>query len=360
MNKNTLDNIRNKIDEIDIEIEKLIQERAKLAIKVADIKIKEDKNAIFYRPEREVQVISKILKRNKGPLKDKSLGYIFKEIMSACLSLEGPLNIAILGPDGTFTQEAALKVFGHSANTKQCNNIEEVFIQVNKDNAKYGIVPIENSASGIVANTLDLLYSYDLTICGETEIEVSQNLMMADKKRKIKTIYAHRQALLQCNKWLSDNYPNAELKSIGSNALAAKKAKEEKNSAAISSIKAMKIYGLECVAENIENSTNNSTRFIVIGKEKVNPSNNKDKTSLLVVIKHKSGALVDLLECFKKYNINILQLARHPIPNVKWEYIFFLDIEGHQNQKDVKAALEEVKNKSLQFNILGSYPIAVL
>ena len=182
---------------------------------------------------------------------------------------------------------------------------------------------------------------------------------MRNKKNSIKTIYAHKQALLQCNKWLSKNYPNANLKSVGSNAIAAKIAKEEENSAAISSVAAMQIYGLECVAENIENTNNNSTRFIVIGKEKINPSN-KDKTSILVVIKHKSGALVDLLECFKEYNINILQLARHPIPNVKWEYIFFLDIEGHQTQKEVNAALNKVKNKSLQFNILGSYPIAVL
>lgn len=359
MAKNTLEKIRAEIDSVDENIQKLIQERAKLAQDVAKIKLQNNKNTIFYRPEREAQIITKILKGNKGPLDDKSLAYIFREIMSACLALEQPLKIAILGPEGTFTQEAALKKFGNSASILECHNIDDTFLQVKKDNANYGIVPIENSASGIVANSLDSLYSYSLNICGETEIDISQYLMMQNKKNEIKIIYAHRQALYQCHKWLSQNYPKAKLESVASNALAAKMAKEEHNSAAIASKAAMKLYNLECVAKDIENTTNNSTRFIVIGKDNIPPSG-KDKTSLIVVIKHKSGALVDLLESFKKYDINMLQLARHPIPNAKWEYIFFIDIEGHQQQEKIKLALNEIKDKALQFNILGSYPIALL
>lgn len=360
MTKKTLEEIRDKIDLVDNEIQKLIERRAQLAKDVAEIKLQNNKDAVFYRPEREAQVINKIIKRNNSLLKNKDIANIFREIISACLALEQPLKIAFLGPKGTFTQEAAVKKFGHSASTLECCNIDDAFFQVKKNNANYGIVPIENSSSGIVADSLNSLCSYDLNICGETEINISQHLMMLDKKNEIKIIYAHQQALNQCHIWLSQNYPEVELQRVASNALAAKMAKEEPNSAAIASKEAMEIYNLECVVKDIENRAINTTRFIVIGKDYIKPSG-KDKTSLLVVIKHKPGALVDLLESFKKYNINMLQLARHPMPGrAKWEYIFFIDIEGHQEEEKVKLALNDVRDKSFSLNILGSYPIDLL
>jgi chorismate mutase/prephenate dehydratase len=264
-----------------------------------------------------------------------------------------------LGPEGTFTQEAALKHFGHAVSTLDCASIDEIFHQVEKGNAHYGVVPIENSSNGVIGGTVDMLYSQDLKICGEVEISIQHQLMSADQSLEIKTIYAHQQALDQCQRWLANHYPNAQLKAVSSNALAARLVKDEVGSAAIASEAALSLYGLERVAKNIEDKTGNTTRFLILGKEAIEPSG-EDKTSILVVTKHESGALFDLLEPFKDQGINMVQLARHPIPGVKWEYLFLIDIEGHQQDDKVKSALAEVENRVLKVSILGSYPVAVL
>jgi len=237
--------------------------------------------------------------------------------------------------------------------------VDEIFHQVETDNAQYGVVPIENSSNGVIGTSLDMLYSHDLNICGEVEIAVAHHLMMQDQSQEIKVIYAHQQALDQCHRWLANHYPNTELRPVASNALGARMVKDEPNAAAIASKVALNIYGLQRVAKNIEDNAGNVTRFIVIGKDEV-PMGINDKTSLLVVTKHESGALFDLLEPFKDNNINMLQLARHPIPGVKWEYLFFIDIEGHQNNDNVKDAISKIKSKVSKLEILGSYPIAVL
>jgi chorismate mutase/prephenate dehydratase len=359
MAKKTLDELRVEIDALDKEIQSLIGARAQLASAVAEVKKASEDQSVFYRPEREAQVLRKIIDRNDNLLKDKDMAHIFREIMSACLALEQPLNIAYLGPEGTFTQEAALKHFGHAVSTLDCGSIDEIFHQVEKGNAHYGVVPIENSSNGVIGGTVDMLYSQGLKICGEVEISIQHQLMMADQSREIKTIYAHQQALDQCQRWLSNHHPNAELRPVASNALAARIVKDEPNAAAIASEAALSLYSLERVAKNIEDKTGNVTRFLILGNEEVAPSG-KDKTSMLIVTKHESGALLDLLAPFKDQDINMLQLARHPIPGVKWEYLFLIDIEGHQQQDHVKTALDQVAQRVLKVDILGSYPVAVL
>ena len=359
MAKKTLDELRVEIDALDKEIQSLIGARAELASAVAEVKKASEDQSVFYRPEREAQVLRKIIDRNDNLLKDKDMAHIFREIMSACLALEQPLNIAYLGPEGTFTQEAALKHFGHAVSTLDCGSIDEIFHQVEKGNAHYGVVPIENSSNGVIGGTVDMLYSQGLKICGEVEISIQHQLMMLDQAQEIKAIYAHQQALDQCQRWLSNHYPNAELKPVASNALAARIVKDEPHAAAIASEAALSLYVLERVAKNIEDKTGNVTRFLVLADEEVAPSG-KDKTSILVVTKHESGALLDLLAPFKEQDINILQLARHPIPGVKWEYLFLIDIEGHQQETQVQTALEKVADTVLKVDILGSYPVAVL
>lgn len=359
MPKKTLDELRVEIDALDKQIQSLIGARAQLASEVAEVKKAAKDQSVFYRPEREAQVLRAIIERNDNLLKDKDMAHIFREIMSACLALEQPLNIAYLGPEGTFTQEAALKHFGHAVSTLDCGSIDEIFHQVEKGNAHYGVVPIENSSNGVVGGTVDMLYSQNLKVCGEVEISIQHQLMMADQSMEVQEIYAHQQALDQCQRWLGNHHPNAELKPVASNALAARLVKDKPNSAAIASEAALSLYGLERVAKNIEDKTGNVTRFLVLGKEDVPPSG-EDKTSILVVTKHESGALFDLLTPFKEQGINMLQLARHPIPGVKWEYLFLIDIEGHQQQKIVKTALNQVAERVLKVDVLGSYPVAVL
>lgn len=359
MGKKTLAELRIEIDALDKKVQGLIGERAQLASDVAEVKKSTDDNSVFYRPEREAQVLRAIIERNDNLLKDKDMAHIFREIMSACLALEQPLNIAYLGPEGTFTQEAALKHFGHAVSTLDCAGIDEIFHQVEKGNAHYGVVPIENSSNGVIGGTVDMLYSQDLKICGEVEISIQHQLMSADQSVEIKTIYAHQQALDQCQRWLANHYPNAQLKAVASNALAARLVKDEVGAAAIASEAALGLYDLERVAKNIEDKTGNTTRFLILGKESIEPSGD-DKTSILVVTKHESGALFDLLEPFKEQGINMMQLARHPIPGVKWEYLFLIDIEGHQEEDKVRVALAEIEKRVLKMDVLGSYPVAVL
>ncbi|MBL6984952.1 MAG: prephenate dehydratase [Candidatus Thioglobus sp.] len=359
MGKKTLAELRVEIDALDREVQALIGKRADLAGEVAEVKKADDANSVFYRPEREAQVLRSIIEHNESQLKDKDMAHIFREIMSACLALEQPLNIAYLGPEGTFTQEAALKHFGHAVSTLDCGSIDEIFHQVEKGNAHYGVVPIENSSNGVIGGTVDMLYSQDLKVCGEVEISIQHQLMSADQSVEIKTIYAHQQALDQCQRWLANHYPNAQLKAVSSNALAARMVKDEVGAAAIASEAALGLYGLERIAKNIEDKAGNTTRFLVLSKESVDPSG-EDKTSILVITKHESGALFDLLEPFKDQGINMMQLARHPIPGVKWEYLFLIDIEGHQNDEKVKHALAEVEKRVLKVDVLGSYPVAVL
>ncbi|SMM97900.1 Chorismate mutase I / Prephenate dehydratase [uncultured Candidatus Thioglobus sp.] len=354
-----LKKLRVEIDALDKKIQLLIGERAQLASAVAEVKKAAKDNSSFYRPEREAQVLRNIIAHNDTLLKDKDMAHIFREIMSACLALEQGINVAYLGPEGTYTQEATLKHFGYAVSTLDCGSINEIFEQVEKGIANYGVVPIENSSNGVIGATIDMLYTHNLKVCGEVEVSVNHQLMMADQSKEIKTIYAHQQALDQCHRWLANHYPNATLNAVASNALAARKVKDQPNAAAIASEAALSLYGLERIAKNIEDKIGNTTRFLIVGKDEIPPSGN-DKTSLLIVTKHQAGALLDLLTPFKEQNINMLQLARHPMPSVKWEYMFLIDIEGHQQQQHLQTALTQLAEKVLKVDVLGSYPVAVL
>lgn len=352
-------NLRNKIDAIDEQIQTLIVKRADVALSIAATKKQhQTKDTIFYRPEREAQVLAKVQKRNKSILSDNVITTLFRQIMSACLSVEQRLKIAYLGPEGTYTQEAAFKHFGQFIDCLDCANIDDIFHQVEKGNAHYGIVPVENSTSGVISATLDMLWTQNLKVCGEVEIDIHHQLLATNADDNISTIYAHQQSLDQCRRWLNNHYPQANLNAVASNAVAAKIVQNIKNSAAIASLSALNYYGLVQIASNIEDISGNKTRFLLLGKEEVKPSGN-DKTSLLVIAKHEAGALFDILKPFKDANINILQLARHPLSQRHWEYLFFIDIEGHKEDKILTKALTNMQNQAQKMLILGSYPIAM-
>jgi chorismate mutase/prephenate dehydratase len=354
-----LTQLRDEIDALDKQLHWLIASRAELAAEVAKVKKASGKAQIFYRPEREAQVLRAVIDRNESLLKDKDIAHIFREIMSACLALEQGLKIAYLGPEGTFTQEATLKHFGHAVSTLDCPGIDEVFLAVEKNNADYGVVPIENSSNGAIGATIDLLYLQNLNICGEVEIAVHHQLMMKDKANEICKIYAHQQALDQCRHYLETYQSKAELCPVASNALAAKLVQDEPNSAAIASNSASILYDLQKVVSNIEDKQGNTTRFLIIGKERTQPSG-KDKTSLLALLKHKAGALFDLLKPFKEAQINLVKLNSHPKEGENWQYLFLMDIEGHQQDENVVKVLQQIADESVELKILGSYPQAVL
>ncbi len=357
---NTLDSIRTRIDKLDEQILNLISERARCAQGIARVKQQFNEPAEFYRPEREAKILRKILRRNQGPLNDEEMARLFREIMSACLALEKPLNIAFLGPEGTFTQEAALKHFGHSVQTTPLNAIDEVFREVEAGASQYGVVPIENSIEGVVNHTLDMFLQSPLKISGEVELRIHHHLLKAgDQQQLIERVYSHQQSLAQCREWLDTNLPMAERISVSSNAEAARRILSEPDAAAIAGDTAAKKYGLEIIRSNIEDHPNNTTRFLIIGRPNVSPSGH-DKTSVLVSAGNKPGLLYRLLEPLARYGVSLTRIESRPSHCVNWEYVFFLDMDGHMDDDNVSSALVELKQAADLFNILGSYPHAVL
>ena len=309
-----LKKIRDRIDQIDAEIQGLISARAECARNVAEVKERSDDDAVFYRPERESAVLQRVLDRNNGPLADEEIARLFREIMSACLALEQPLKVAFLGPEGTFTQAAAFKHFGASIKAFACSNINEVFREVDGRNCKYGVVPIENSNEGVVNYTLDSLMQSTLRICGEVEIRIQQCLLATETElEKITKVYSHPQSLAQCRMWLEKNLPSAERIEVSSNAEAAKKVREEPGAAAVAGESAASVYGLSLVHRNIEDNPDNITRFLVIGDHYVPPSP-ADKTTLLVSASNRSGALYKLLKSFADHDISFCLLYTSPSP----------------------------------------------
>lgn len=357
--------IRERIDKLDEDIQRLINERAKCAQEVAQVKQESSKqengaDAKYYRPEREAEILRKIQERNPGPLSNEEIARLFREIMSACLALEQTLNIAYLGPEGTFTQAAALKHFGHSINAVSMSAIDEVFREVESGSASYGVVPIENSTEGVINHTLDMFLQSSLHICGEVELRIHHNLLTSRATlENIQKVYSHQQSLAQCREWLDANLPKAERISVGSNAEAAKLVIDENNSAAIAGNTAAEIYGLKTLVENIEDEPDNTTRFLVIGKQEVQPGG-QDKTSLLISAPNKAGALYGLLTPFIQNEISLTRIESRPSRSGMWEYVFFIDIDGHQNDEPVKKALSELKKEASLLKVLGSYPCAVL
>lgn len=368
----SLDQLRVLIDQVDSQIHDLLNKRADLASQVASVKLNQAKknnqdDIIFYRPEREAAVLRKVMERNQGPLSDEEAARLFREIMSACLALEQPLKIAFLGPQGTFTQAAALKHFGHSVTTIPFSSIDQVFRDVDADTSHYGVVPIENSTEGIISHTLDLFINSSLKIVGEVSLRIHHHLMASTLDIKsITKIYSHQQSLAQCRKWLDANLSEISRIAVSSNTEAATLAKQDPNAAAIGPGAAADIYKLQILNSNIEDSPDNTTRFLILGKQEVEatPCNieglQSDKTSLLVSSKNKPGALYELLKPLANNNISMSRIESRPSQCGIWQYVFFIDIEGHISHPVVNKAIKEISSKVSLIKILGSYPKAVL
>jgi len=360
--KPALEGIRAQIDSVDEQIQSLLNQRAGLAQKVGLSKSAEGKAVDFYRPERESQVLRAVIKRNKGPLRDEEVVRLFREIMSACLAQQEPLKVAFLGPEGTFTQQAVFKHFGHSVRALPLGTINEVFQDVEAGNADFGVVPIENSTEGTVNNTLDMFISSPLKICGEIELRIQQHLMghMQDL-RKIKRICSHQQSLAQCRSWLDENLPGVERIPVSSNAEGARRARDEQGTAAIAGEAAAEVYGLNVIVANIEDQADNATRFFVIGR-KLFSASGADRTTLMLSAGDTvaPGALHRLLEPFAKLGISLTRIESRPSRRRKWDYVFFIDAEGHAEDEPLKSALESLKSQASLFRVLGSYPRAVL
>ena len=359
----SLDQIRAEIDRLDAEIQDRINARARCAQQVAEVKKASEPDAtVFYRPEREAQVLQKVMARNQGPLHPEEMARLFREIMSACLALEQPMKIAFFGPAGTFTQAAALKHFGHSVRTVPLATIDEVFREVEAGAVNYGVVPVENSTEGVVTHTADSFMSSMVRIIGEVELRIHHHLLVGEGTRveAISRIYSHQQSLAQCRQWLDAHFPKAERVAVSSNAEAARRIKGEWHSAAIAGETAAELYGLVKRHESIEDNPNNTTRFLIIGREPVSPSGD-DKTSIVVSMKHnQSGALHDILAPFAARGINLTRIESRPSKHDLWTYVFFIDFEGHQQDARVKEVMAELEPRMREVKVLGSYPRAVL
>ncbi|MBR9910100.1 MAG: prephenate dehydratase [Gammaproteobacteria bacterium] len=355
--------LRDRIDDIDRKLGELISARAQCAQEVAEVKKAHSGGGeiIYYRPEREANVLRKAMERNQGPLSDEEVARLFREIMSACLALEKPIKVAYLGPEGTFTEQATLKHFGHSAVARPMSAIDEVFREVEAGASAYGVVPVENSTEGVVNHTLDSFMDSNLKICGEVVLRIHQHLLVSDvtKTDNISRIYSHAQSLAQCRKWLDSHYPNAERIAVSSNAEAARRIKGEWNAAAIAGEMAAEKYGLLKLAENIEDRPDNSTRFLIIGSQTVAPSGD-DKSSVVIAMRNEPGALHDLLEPFHRFKIDLTRVETRPSRSGNWTYVFFIDFSGHVDDDAVKQALSEVGKRAADLKILGSYPKGVL
>ena len=351
-----LGKLRDGIDHIDGEVLKLLSERAKLAQRVGEIK-----HGNIYRPEREAQVLRRIAATNPGPLPDAAVRTIFREVMSACLALEQPLKIAYFGPAGTFTESAAKKHFGSAPTFNSCLLIDDVFRAVESGQADYGVVPIENSTEGSVGRTLDQMMTSPLMICGEVNLRIHQNLMSkADTLAGVKRLYSHAQSLAQCHEWLNRNQPNLARVPVASNAEAARMAAEDADACAIAGEAAARLYDLNILAANIEDDPNNTTRFVVLSSHDAGPSG-LDKTSFVCSAQNKPGALHDLLTPLKQHAVSMCRFESRPargFGNSRWEYVFFVDIEGHRNDAKVAAALEDLRGCVGFLKELGSYPKA--
>ena len=349
-----LEKLRKRIDEIDQEILNLLNKRTTIVLDVAHIKRHE--NATYYSPEREREIVDRLTSLNKGPFPNETLKFIYREILSASLALEEPLSVAYLGPSATFTHLAALRHFGSSARFVPTESIKGVFDAVDSNKAEYGVVPIENSTEGVVSYTLDLFVDYDLKVAAEVMLDIAQNLISrSGDKSKIKKVFSNPHAAAQCRRWLEANLPNIPIHEITSTAKAAEVASQDDDAAAIASELAAKVYNLQFVEKSIEDNKHNFTRFLIISKTSPVKSG-KDKTSIMFSIKDKPGALYDILFPFKTAKINLTKIESRPSKRKAWEYIFFVDMEGHVEDKKLKKAIEEVKDYCLYLKILGSYP----
>jgi chorismate mutase/prephenate dehydratase len=351
--------VRVEIDGIDQQIQELIVQRAHWAHQVGKAKGKLAAAVDYYRPEREAQVLRRVVDRNDGPLNDEVLVRLFREIMSACLAQQEPLKIGFLGPEGTHSQQAVYKHFGHSIHGLPLASIEEVFQEVEAGHADFGVVPVENSTQGTIQSTLDMFLTSQLRICGEVELRVHQHLLSRTGRiEDIERVYSHPQSFAQCKAWLRQYLPQAEKIAVSSNADAARRARNADDAAAIAGISTANVYGLKSIAGPIEDRPDNTTRFLVLGRELFPPSGN-DRTSLLVFIKDKPGALFHVLAPFAKHGLSMNRIESRPGHTGLWQYAFFIDITGHAQEEAMRHALDEVSDFAQEVKVLGSYPVAI-
>ena len=351
--------LRDRIDALDEQLQTLISARAECAAEVARVKIDQGEGAHFYRPEREATVLRAVSERNTGPLPNEEMVRLFREIMSACLALEKPLTIAYLGPEGTFTQAAVLKQFGHSVLPLALDTLDDVFREVAAGAANYGVVPVENSTEGVISHTLDLFQQSRLNICGEVELRIHHHLLVKNADVKVTRVLAHQQALAQCRGWLEANLPGAVHVAVGSNAEAARLVSDDDSAAAIASDMAAELYELFIKERNIEDHPDNTTRFLVIGPQAA-LSSGEDKTSLLVSVNNKPGSLYAMLKPMAEHGISMTRIESRPSRQAMWEYVFYIDVDGHRDDADVAAVLTALEKEAFAVKILGSYPKAVI
>ncbi len=360
--KTELAKLRDRIDEIDRQLLSLISERAGCAQQVAEVKLSSgDGPVVFYRPEREAQVLRKVMASNPGPLSDEEVARLFREVMSACLALENPLHIAFLGPEGTFTHAAALKHFGHSVVSLPHSAIDEVFREVESGTAHYGVVPVETSSEGMINHTLDVFISSPLNICGEVQIRTHYHLLASPvtQTEDIEVVYSKSTSLAGCRQWLDEKWPGVERVAVASHEEAATLAAKRKNAAVIAGEHCGDLFGLVSLAGNIEDRPNQVARFLVIGRELISPSGN-DRTSILVTIKDEPGALYKMLGVFYQHSLSLTRLDSRPALSGEQRYHFFIDFNGHWDDEAVKTAVEELSKVVLDIRHMGSYPLGVL
>jgi len=353
--------IRARIDALDAQIQQLIAQRARCAQEIAQAKTAAGEgNGNFYRPDREAEVLRRVVERDSRPLPPEEMARIFREIMSACLALESPLRVAFLGPEGTYTHAAALKHFGQSVQTAPLGAIDEVFREVEARDAHFGVVPIENSTEGVVTHTLDMFVRSPLRICGEVELRVHHCLLAkSGALGDVRRVLAHQQSLAQCREWLNAHLPRVDIVAVSSNAEAARQVANDAGAAAIAGETAAALYRLNILARNIEDEPNNTTRFLIVGP--LDPGvTGADKTSLLLSAPNRPGMLHDLLNALAKRNISLTRIESRPSRQGLWEYVFFIDIDGHAHEPRIAEALDELRAQAAFVKLLGSYPKAVL
>lgn len=351
-----LSSCRIEIDRLDDEILRLLNERSQYVIQVGNIKKQKDAEAHLHTPGREAEIVERLTKTNPGPFPSSAIRPVYREIMSASLSLEGSQTVAYLGPQATFTHLAALRKFGESAQYIPVKSIKDVFDEVERGRVRFGVVPIENSTEGVVNHTLDLFVDSPLLIYGEVMFEISHHfLSQADRFESIKTVYSHPHAIAQCRKWLEANLSSVAIAEEPSTARAAERCVEDPTAGAIASELAAQLYGLRILQARIEDNVQNFTRFIILSQRGAERTG-KDKTSIIVSAKDRVGALYDLIRPFSSYGINMTKIESRPTRRKVWEYLFFMDLEGHQEDDRLKKALEEVKGRCMFLKVLGSYP----
>lgn len=359
MSQDPLKAARTRIDALDQQLQQLINERAGIAREIAQIKADNGESGDCYRPGREAEILQAVAARNSGPLSNEAITRLMREIMSACLSLESPLKVAYLGPEGTYTQAAVYKHFGHAVGSLAMTAIDEIFREVEAGNADYGVVPVENSTEGVVSHTLDQLVGSPLVICGEVSLAVHHHLLSnADGLSGIKRVVAHAQSLAQCRKWLDANLPGVMREAVASNGEAARLVSGESESAAIAARAASDLYSVPVMASNIEDEPNNTTRFLVLGKQKV-PATGRDMTSIMVSIRNEPGMLHKLLTPAAEIGVDLSRIESRPSRRAAWDYNFFIDLEGHAEEDRVRQVIQQIESQAAYLKILGSYPKAV-